>query len=519
MRRVLSGLLLALLAACPAGAQVEESNLDIDPVQSWGDAPPQGKRTAAMDARRAADVEASLRRVREQLHAIGDPARFRKQLAPLFAENQAAAKAGAARWVGDAYFAAGPVAQNPRFGNFAAGIIAWRDYLKKHGVDLVVLRVPSRHETAFPHFVSGKITPGVLDPAYLQLAEQLLAADVEYIDGLEAMHRRGTEYPLSYWYMLPREGHPAEGLSRILADELAGRLERYQLPRTGDYRLTPRQDLYRRENYPAGNPRFPANQPVLAAAVVDAAGKTPEITERNTSPLLFCSDSYGAYPGVKVGASIPHYIAQRLGHLPDWQYRNGSSGGAPVFLYRKGPEFLRGRLVVVAICHPGNLFGRYATIPPAELQELPQEQWTVLRRFDATNWPTLPSSPGVGQSGGRAFALNPDGTLQLWPLKPGAVNGDAGRIAIPLSAAERQRYRAFAFRPNFGQQYYLTMSVTAGAAPHYEYVSNSERVPAPLMPVEAAPDAAAVTLEFNNVSINGRQASALQSLELLGLAR
>lgn len=487
------------------------------PVSSAGTGEPRTvpAKTTAMEQLRREAVANDLKHVREILLSAGPATDFRKKTQPFFQENQNAFRAGAAKWVKDAYYAAGPVAQDPKFGNFAAGILALRDYLKERNVDLIVIRVPSRHEVAFPHFISGQMTPGLLDPAYLQLAEQLLDADVEYIDGLEAMHRHSAEYPLSYWYTLPREGHPAEGLSRILAPVIAERLNRYQLPRTGEYRLEETTDLYRKVPYPAGNPRYPADRQVAAARVVDAAGNVPAIKEINTSPILFVSDSYGAYPGVKAGASIPHYVAQLTGHLPDWLYRDGSSGGTPGFVFHKGEAFLKGRLAVVAICHPGNLFGLYGTIPPAELRAAP-ERWTVLKKFDAKNWTELPAEPAVG-SHDRSFAPMPDGELQLWPLKKNAVNGNGGRLTFPLSPKERETYRAFAVRLRFGTQCYLTVSVAAGAGAHHEYVSVSEFVPELFLPVAAAPDAANLTLDFKNVSIRGKKSSSLKSVELLGL--
>ncbi len=474
-------------------------------------------RTSAMEQARRETVARDLKHVREMLQAAGPAAEYRQKTQAFFEENQTAFRSGATKWVKDAYYAAGPVAQNPRFGNFAEGILALRDYLKEQNVDLIVIRVPSRHEVAFPHFISGKMIPGMLDPAYLQLAEQLLAADVEYIDGLEAMHLHSAEYPLSYWYMLPREGHPAEGLSRILAPVIAERLARYQLPQTGEYRLDETADLYRKVSYPDGNPHFPAERQVSAARVIDAAGNVPSIEEINTSPILFVSDSYGAYPGVKAGASIPHYVAQLTGHLPDWLYRSGSSGGTPGFVFRKGEDFLKGRLAVVAICHPGNLFGVYGTIPSKELRAAP-ERWTVLKKFDAKNWTELPAEPAVG-SHDRSFAPLPDGELQLWPLKEGAVNGNGGRLVFPLSREERETYRGFAVRLCFGSQCYLTVSVTAGAGAHHEYVSVSDFVPELFLPVAAAPETENLTLNFQNVSIRGKTASSLKSVELLGLNR
>ena len=210
-------------------------------------------------------------------------------------------------------------------------------------------------------------------------------------------------------------------------------------------------------------------------------------------------------------------MAQLTGHLPDWLYRSGSSGGTPGFVFRKGEDFLKGRLAVVAICHPGNLFGVYGTIPSKELRAAP-ERWTVLKKFDAKNWTELPAEPAVG-SHDRSFAPLPDGELQLWPLKEGAVNGNGGRLVFPLSREERETYRGFAVRLCFGSQCYLTVSVTAGAGAHHEYVSVSDFVPELFLPVAAAPETENLTLDFQNVSIRGKTASSLKSVELLGLNR
>lgn len=520
MRSFLAMLALAVLSSPAFAAEpVEESNLDDNlTVESTAPAAPATQRTAAANpaAREARDrqVADDLTTARALKARLGSETAFNARMAPMLKENRAAARAKAARWDGDAYYAAGNVGASSSFGNFFEGILSLRDYLATAGVDLIVVRVPNRNEVAFPHFVSGNPEPGLLDYRYLELKIKLLEAGVEYLDGLEIMHRRGDEYPISYWYMMPNEGHPAEGLSRLLASVIAERLKRYELPETDKYELVETDQLFRQQKYPAGNPKFDPEKTITAAGVVDAAGKVPLLREENRSPILFTSDSYAAYPGRRGGATIPHYVMHLTRHQPDWLYRDGSSGGTPTFLYRKGRDFLRGRQAVVAVCHPGNLFGTYAVVPPVDLQSLTPDQFTVLKTYNADNWAELPAQPTVGTHP-KAFTIQPDGTLLLFPVKENAVNGNAGTVSLTLTPEMRRAYQAFAVRLTLTRHAYATITAEAGATPHYEYLTVTERVKELTLPVKADKDQ--LTLTLNNISGGGNQGALLAKLELLGL--
>ncbi len=380
MQKILT---LALLSASLCLA-AEESNLDIPttsetakPAQAAA-LPSAARGDQSIKAARAEAIARDRAKIAQLLEANnGSFAKIAEKLAPAYAANNEAAQKNESKWFENGYFTAGQVGATPVKSNFVQAMTALDRYLKEQGVDLIVIRVPNRNEAAFGLFSENPL-PGECNPYFREVQQQLLDADVEYLDGLEIVQRERGKYPLNYWYTIPKEGHPAEGLSMALAELLAGRLNRYQFPATGKYHAVTDTDAFKKVNFPAGNAKFDPAKPYSFAAVRAEDGSVPTIAENNGSPLLFISDSYGAYPGVKAGASVPHYLLLKLPHQGDWMYRNGSSQGASTFLYRKGLDFVKNRQVVVLLAHPGNLNG-VSELPPPELRFIaPERMKTVM---------------------------------------------------------------------------------------------------------------------------------------------
>jgi hypothetical protein len=447
--------------------------------------------TSGVAAARAAAIRQDLAENQQLLDQYGSFAAMAAALKPAMEANQAAVTASSAgRWIGDTFVAPGPVPMEPgNYTEFKTGILRLNQFLKRRNIDLIVVRFPSRNEAAFPFFAGQPVGIGVSNPYYRQLERELLEADVEYIDGLKAVHADPTSWPLYYWYNIPGEGHPAEGALQAVAGVVAERLKRYNLPKSGDFHWIDDLDNYSGKGYfhryPAGNPKFAADTPVVVKALRTADGKAPEIIERNQSPLLYISDSYGGYQGKSdKGASLPHYVMAKNQHLADWMYRSGSSEGAATFLARKGEDFLRGRRVIVLNAHPGNLKGvsilyddELLYVKPERLHPLLTIQGEALAQIQHT-------------AAENTLKVLPNGSLRL-SSTPTTVNPP--RFVLKLPAAART-YRAVAIQLTLSKHSYLSVIAKSGKYMQREVLSTSEKVP--VLSIYLRLDGDTVTLDF-----------------------
>ncbi|MGE4564595.1 MAG: hypothetical protein AB7F32_06980 [Victivallaceae bacterium] len=447
--------------------------------------------TSGVAAARTAAIQKDLAENQQFLDQYGSFAAMAAALKPAMEANNAAATVkNAGKWVNGTFVAPGPVQMEPGdYTEFKKGIIRLNQFLKRRNIDLIVVRFPSRHEAAFPFFAGQPVGIGVSNPYYRQLERELLEADVEYIDGLKAVHSDPTSWPLYYWYNIPGEGHPAEGALQAVANVVAERLQRYALPRTGNYRLADDVDQYnqngRTHRYPAGNPGFAADAPVVLKVLRDAEGKAPEIIERNQSPLLYISDSYGGYVGKSnQGASLPHYVMAKNQHLADWMYRSGSSEGAATFLARKGEDFLRGRRVIVLNAHPGNLRG-VSILYDDDLLYVKPERLHPLLTFQGDTLAKIPHTAAEN-----TLKVLPNGSLRL-SSTPTMVNPPRFELKLPAAA---QAYRAVAIQLTLSKHSYLSVIAKSGKYMQRELLSTSEKVP--VLSIYLRLDGDTVTLDF-----------------------
>ncbi len=271
-----------------------------------------------------------------------------------------AIREGRAGWLGDTYFAASSAASDRLYDPaFVHSLIAFRDYLENRHIDLIVLRIPMKGEVCADIF--SRLPPGnTYNPRLLQFYADLLEADVEVVTDViaEATHSR-TNWPLMYWYQDPTEGHPAEGISWVIARSIAKRLSRYDLTETQQpmpFLLRETSETNRNFRtvfvWPRGNPRFPAGAPVRYQTVMTRDRLPLPVTQANDSPVLMLGSSYIAGPNMAVGASVPHYLAYLTGHVPNIFCRYGSDDSIPRSLAREGDGFLTNRVVCVFPVHP-----------------------------------------------------------------------------------------------------------------------------------------------------------------------
>ncbi len=469
MRKFLSLLLLPAAFMLMA----EESNLDMPEASSESSAksltaplPSAARGDAAIGRARSEAMKQDRAKIDALLKAHGSFAGVAEKLAPAQAQNNAAAKENQSRWFEDGYFVAGSVGAYPVKSNFVRAVVSLDRYLKEQGVDLIVVRVPNRNETAFGLFGENPL-PGECNAYNREVQQQLLDANIEYIDGLESAQRERGKYPLSYWYPIPREGHPAEGLSMALAGMLAERLTRYQLPATGKYHFVSETKAFKSINFPPGNPKYDADKPYSFGAVRAEDGSIPVIGETNDSPLLFISDSYGAYPAVKMGASIPHYLLGRIPHQANWMYRNGSSQGASTFLYRKGLDFVKNRQVVVLLAHPGNLNG-VSELPPPELRFIAPERMKIAAAFEGE------ALKKIADDNPAIFKYLPEKKMLLFEeVKWGKQPEPSFQLKLPAATAGAPMV---ALEIEYGFHNYNFVTASCGDSEQIDVLCNSERV-------------------------------------------
>jgi hypothetical protein len=461
-----------------------------------------GGRLCAAPVTREEAIRADLSDNLKLLEKYGSFENLAETIKPGVEENNRLARdKHAGKWVGDSFFSPGLmtiVASD--FEEFKAATLRLHAFLRRRNIDLIVVRVPARQEVALPYFAGMAIEPGVSDPNFRRLERELLEAGVEYIDGLKPIQRNPPVYPLYYWYNVPGEGHPAEGALQSIAAEVARRLERYRLPRTGEYELIQIEDTFARGDighpYPAGNPKFDSDKLVQYSVLRDKDGNPPQIVEQNQSPLLFISDSYGAYTGGREkGGSMPHYVMARNGHLSDWMYRSASSEGAATFLARKGEEFLKGRQVVVLNAHPNRLKWS-SCLPDDELLYLTPERLHTILRFDAKNWDGIHlTTPAGGDS------ILPDGALRLATVNPtipnAARNYIGARMEFKLPPEAVKTYRAVAVQFKLRKHSYALWLVKSGKYRQRDFMSTSEKVPLLTIPIRL--DGDTVTVELPSV--------------------
>ena len=380
-------------------------------------------------ALRAESIKSDLARINALLAAHGGS--FDKwfgELASLRSAYAEAARKKSSKWVGDSYFATGDASlDKPRLQNFVAMISQLNQYLKARNIDLILARVPHKGEICIDLFAPLP-KDGVSNPYLLEVEKALLEADVETVDVREAARSERVKFPLMYYYQVPDQKHPAEGMAWVVAKEVAKRLQRYPEVQAAKHSFSLTTATYPGHPFmwPQGNPRFDPTKLVEFRAIVDTRdGSKPRFRERVSSPILVMGNSFIGYPALEQAASIPHYLAYDSGVAPDILYRLGSSD-LPRFLLRKGPAFLSGRRVCVYPYNPEDLLARLANFPT----EINERSIVRLATFEGPKLARLEFTPPLGS---HAFQAAADGGIEVRPLK--GWRGSSGSIRVPLPKA------------------------------------------------------------------------------------
>ncbi len=303
----------------------------------------------------------------------GDFRKWYDSLSTLRREYDEKIKNKESKWVGDSYFTAS--AYDGQWGhatNYVEAIIQLNQFLKKKGIDLIVLRVPYKGEICSDLFVPEmKEKDYVLNPYLLKLNKDLLEANVEVIDMLPPAISDRFNYPLMYWYQND-DLHPSNGMAWTIASILSERLKRYGFTRGYNFCLAKQiaasYNVNRNITYPKGNPNFNSRCTTLIDCVLyDSSSSRLQLSEENDSPCLIIGDSFIDRPAGHLGAGIPHYLAYKTGVIPNWVLRAGGANMMGKTMALKKEDFFKNRKVCIFIFSPATLDNSMETIHRASL--------------------------------------------------------------------------------------------------------------------------------------------------------
>jgi hypothetical protein len=100
-------------------------------------------------------------------------------------------------------------------------------WLAQYGIDLILVPVPTGTEVYAKHFVASCPADGIIAPHLRQTLLKMLEDDVEAVDGFRTLYGHGDDL------FRAEDMHWAQPGQRVMAKEVARRLQRYQLP-TGE---------------------------------------------------------------------------------------------------------------------------------------------------------------------------------------------------------------------------------------------------------------------------------------------
>jgi hypothetical protein len=204
-------------------------------------------------------------------------------------------------------------------------VVAARNWLNDHGIDLIFVSIPKMSEVYVEHFLERSPPDGVIAPHVRRTLLELLESDVEVVDGF-GLFRPRREADAEYLYNAT-DTHWAPRGMRIMAKEVADRIERYNfgtrarfgLPivhtSVGPYTFT---DIFnRRANYgrdilnaeQAG--RAARAQTTNQAEVRTQDGKRPQPDP--ASPVLIIGNSYAFEFREQLTKELNLLIESRIG--------------------------------------------------------------------------------------------------------------------------------------------------------------------------------------------------------------
>jgi len=352
-------------------------------------------------------------------------------------------EAKAERWIRDSFFSAGKIAHGKVYSpEFVKSVIAFKNYLSKRNVDLIIVRFPYKGEVVddlFAPLPSDQIS----NPYLLRMYKELLEGDVEVVtDILPRAKDARLKYPLMYWYQDFIEPHPAEGMVWVMAEALSQRLNRYEKIRSAKkegfkIKQASASTMSRPASkfavwpnnvfWPAGNPKFNPEEYAQFRAITTSNGNTLAAKQGLDSPVLVIGSSFVRYPSSELGASLTTYLAYLTGIVPDTLSRLGSDQSIPRTIAREGDTLLGNRTVCLFPIVPWAFYGALDSPPITDQSKFNK---ILLGTFVANNMQKqiqfAPETPK------HVFTYSTEGNLIVQASNKESRNGDGGSFYFEL---------------------------------------------------------------------------------------
>lgn len=364
----------------------------------------------------------------------GDWDRWYDSLSSYRERYRARNAAWAKKWVGDSFFSAGEIDGNRVYApSFVRSIIAFKNYLAARNVDLILVRVPKKGELVDDLF-SEPPPDGVFNPYLLRMYKEMLEADVEIIaDIIPKAKAARLRFPLMYWYQAFEEDHPAEGMARVIAEEISKRVNRYEAVRSQPRKVfsikkVPTQGGWLNFSWPNGNPKFNFEENVQISAVVDDQGKPVPLKQGTDSPILILGSSYISVPSMEQGSSIPHYFAYITGIVPDLVHRMEADFMMPRSIAHEGDDFLKNRSVCIFPFVPITAYRPLASLPILDPEK--SSKTLISSHSGQTLHQLLSFRPGSSKE---IYSYSPDDSLVIQPAKDGEIAKGSIDLKVPDS--------------------------------------------------------------------------------------
>jgi len=239
-----------------------------------------------------------------------------------------------------------------------------------------------------------------------------------------------------YWYQDFPEDHPAEGISWVIANEFAKRVNRYdrvksKSKQTFSLKKASTTHGWLSYKWPAGNPKFSTADYVQFSTIVDDKGSPIRLKQGLDSPVLLLGSSFIATPSLEKGGTIPHYFAYLTGVVPDLVHRNNADFMMPRSIAREGDDFLRNRSVCLFPFPPFVAYKALASLP---IFDPDKSSKTLLASYSGpTMHEAIEFSPGTPE---KVLSFSPDGMLHIQPANKDSDAVVSIRIKIPDAILE-----------------------------------------------------------------------------------
>ena len=248
-------------------------------------------------------------------------------------------------WINDSYYSAVMRETNYDSESFIKEILPYKKYLEDNNIDLILLRMPTKGDFAARVLGADDYQE---NPAWVECYYNFLKNDIEVVDPMHEMWIHRFDYPLFYFYHMPRENHPLEGTTFTASKVLSGVLKRYSYKKQSPISLI---DVTSERNdprffWPSGNPKYDSKKHITYHGVIQD-DKFVKTSVNSGSPFLFTSNSFFDYPDRSSGATVLGYTSYFLQTIPDWLYQSGVGCGPMLKNLVSNSNLLSGRQVVV----------------------------------------------------------------------------------------------------------------------------------------------------------------------------